>query len=47
MSSGGVPVDLAFKKPHPPKPELIVLADISGSVASFATFTLQLTFAIR
>ncbi len=47
MSTGGVPVDIAFKKPHPPKPELIVLADISGSVASFATFTLQLTFAIR
>jgi uncharacterized protein with von Willebrand factor type A (vWA) domain len=47
MSTGGVPVDIAYKKPHPPKPELIVLADISGSVSSFATFTLQLTFAIR
>ena len=47
LSTGGVPVRPAFRKPHPAKPELFVLADISGSVATFAAFTLQLTFALR
>ena len=47
MSTGGVPVRLIFRKPHPAKPELIVLADISGSVATFAAFTLQLMYALR
>ncbi|TQM11216.1 VWA domain-containing protein [Pseudonocardia kunmingensis] len=47
MSTGGVPVEPAFRRPHPPKPELFVLADISGSVATFARFTLQLTTAMR
>ncbi|WP_236792026.1 VWA domain-containing protein [Amycolatopsis sp. GM8] len=47
MSTGGVPVEPAFHKPQPPKPELFVLADISGSVATFARFTLQLATAMR
>jgi len=47
LGTGGVPVDLAFRKPRPSKPELFVLADISGSVATFAGFTLQLMFALR
>ena len=47
LGTGGVPVDLAFRKPRPSKPELFVLADISGSVATFAAFTLQLMFALR
>jgi uncharacterized protein with von Willebrand factor type A (vWA) domain len=47
MSAGGIPVDLAFHRPHPSRPELMVLADISGSVATFATFTLQLVYALR
>lgn len=47
MSTGGVPVRLNFRKPHPVKPELFVLADISGSVATFAAFTLQLMYALR
>jgi uncharacterized protein with von Willebrand factor type A (vWA) domain len=47
LSTGGVPVRPAFRKPHPAKPELFVLADISGSVATFAAFTLQLTYALR
>lgn len=47
MSTGGVPVEPKFRPPHPPKPELIVLADISGSVATFARFTLALTHAMR
>lgn len=46
LSYGGVPADPRFKKPRPSKPEIIVLADISGSVASFARFTLHLVYAI-
>jgi uncharacterized protein len=47
LGTGGVPIDPVFRKPNPSKPELYVLADISGSVATFAAFTLQLTFALR
>src|SRR5262249_17204892 len=47
LSSGGIPLDVHFHRPRPHKPELIVLADISGSVSAFATFTLQLTYALR
>src|ERR1700722_3026401 len=47
LSTGGVPVDPVFRKPRPSKPELFVLADISGSVSTFAAFTLQLMFALR
>jgi uncharacterized protein with von Willebrand factor type A (vWA) domain len=47
LSTGGVPVRPAFRKPHPAKPELFVLADISGSVSTFAAFTLQLMYALR
>jgi uncharacterized protein with von Willebrand factor type A (vWA) domain len=47
MSTGGTPLEPVFRHPHPAKPDLFVLADISGSVASFAAFTLQLTYALR
>jgi uncharacterized protein with von Willebrand factor type A (vWA) domain len=47
LSTGGVPVDPVYRKPRPAKPELFVLADISGSVSTFAAFTLQLMFALR
>jgi hypothetical protein len=46
LSTGGVPVEPRFKHPRPAKPEIIVIADISGSVASFARFTLHLVYAI-
>jgi uncharacterized protein with von Willebrand factor type A (vWA) domain len=46
LSTGGVPIDLRFKPPRPTKPEIMVIADISGSVASFARFTLHLVHAI-
>ena len=36
------------RKPHKPhKPELVVLCDVSGSVAAFAHFTVLLAFALR
>jgi len=47
LSTGGVPVDPKFKYPRPAKPELMVIADISGSVAAFARFTLMLVYAIQ
>ena len=47
LGTGGVPVDPVYRKPRPSKPELFVLADISGSVSTFAAFTLQLMFALR
>jgi uncharacterized protein len=46
LSYGGVPAEPKFKFPRPSKPEIIVLADISGSVAAFARFTLHLVYAI-
>jgi len=39
LSYGGVPAEPKFKHPKPSKPEIMVVADISGSVASFARFT--------
>jgi hypothetical protein len=46
LSTGGVPVDPKFRRPRPHKPEIMVIADVSGSVASFARFTLHLVYAI-
>jgi len=46
LSYGGVPAEPQFKYPRPSKPELMVIADISGSVAAFARFTLMLVYAI-
>ncbi|MEI8051085.1 MAG: VWA domain-containing protein [Actinomycetes bacterium] len=46
LSTGGVPIDPRYRHPRPAKPEIVVIADISGSVASFARFTLHLVYAI-
>ena len=46
LSTGGVPLEPKFRYPRPAKPEIVVIADISGSVASFARFTLHLVHAI-
>jgi uncharacterized protein len=46
LSTGGVPVDPKFRYPRPSKPEIMVIADVSGSVAAFARFTLHLVHAI-
>jgi uncharacterized protein with von Willebrand factor type A (vWA) domain len=47
LSYGGVPADPKFRFPRPAKPEIFVVADISGSVAAFARFTLMLVYAIQ
>ena len=47
LATGGVPI-ITHHKPHKPhKPELVVLCDVSGSVAGFAHFTLMLSYALR
>lgn len=47
MSSGGVPMDTRHKPKRPARTDLVVLCDVSGSVANFASFTLMLVFALR
>jgi uncharacterized protein with von Willebrand factor type A (vWA) domain len=47
MSTGGVPVNLVQRKPRPGRPELVILCDVSGSVAGFSHFTLLLVNALR
>jgi uncharacterized protein len=46
MATGGVPVKVVHRKPRPTKPHLYVLADMSGSVANFAAFTVTLVEAM-
>jgi hypothetical protein len=46
MSTGGVPVKVVHRRPRPTKPHLYVLADMSGSVATFASFTIGLVSAM-
>lgn len=47
MSTGGVPIELIHKRPRPGRPELIIICDVSGSVAGFSQFTLRLVHALR
>lgn len=46
LGYGGVPMALKFRSPRPSKPEIFIVADISGSVSSFARFALQLVYAL-
>ncbi len=47
ISYGGVPIDLKYRKRPPSKPELFILCDVSGSVRTFSTFTLQLVYSLH
>ena len=46
LSTGGVPVDPRFRRPRPGRPDVVILADVSGSVATFARFTMQVVHAL-
>lgn len=46
LATGGVPLEPVFRAPRPHKPEIFLLCDISGSMATFARFTLQFTYAM-
>ncbi|GAB3073210.1 VWA domain-containing protein [Nocardioides zeae] len=47
MSTGGVPITTRHRPKRPHRTDLVVLCDVSGSVAHFAQFTLLLTYALR
>lgn len=47
LSTGGVPFHLVHRKRRAHRAELFVLCDVSGSVASFARFTLMLVHSLQ
>jgi uncharacterized protein with von Willebrand factor type A (vWA) domain len=47
LSSGGVPVETSFRHRRTSKPDVVVLCDLSGSMAGFAGFTLALVHALH
>jgi len=47
IAAGGVPIDPAWRKRRRPRPKLLVLCDVSGSVAEFAKFTMSLLHALH
>jgi len=46
LTTGGVPMDPAYRRRKLSKPNVVVLCDLSGSVAEFAQFTLALVHAL-
>lgn len=46
MGTGGVPLRPVFERPRPSRPELVLLCDVSGSVAGFSGFTMLLVRAL-
>ena len=46
LATGGVPADPQFRHPRPHRPEVWLLCDISGSMATFSRFTLHFTHAM-
>jgi uncharacterized protein len=47
VSTGGVPLTTHHRPKRPHRTELVVLCDVSGSVANFAAFTLLLVYALQ
>jgi len=47
LQTGGVPLELAFRQRKLAKPELVLLCDVSGSVAVFSEFMLQLVYTLQ
>jgi uncharacterized protein with von Willebrand factor type A (vWA) domain len=47
LGSGGVPLDPSFRRRRASKADVVVLCDLSGSVAEFAEFTLTLVHALH
>ncbi|MFD0278511.1 VWA domain-containing protein [Kitasatospora sp. NPDC127111] len=47
LSTGGVPLRPAYRLRRPARPEIVLLCDISGSVAGFADFTMLLVQAMN
>lgn len=47
LNTGGVPMDVKFHSRRSAKPDIVMLCDVSGSVAEFANFTLMLMHAMH
>jgi uncharacterized protein with von Willebrand factor type A (vWA) domain len=47
LQSGGIPLDPVLRRRHPQRPDVVVLCDLSGSVAEFAQFTFALVHAVH
>ena len=47
MATGGVPLTTHHRPKRPHRTDLVVLCDVSGSVAHFAHFTLMFVYALR
>jgi uncharacterized protein len=47
IQSGGVPLDVVNRRRHPHRPDVVLLCDVSGSVADFAQFTFDLVNALH
>ncbi|HEY0806084.1 MAG TPA: VWA domain-containing protein, partial [Pseudonocardiaceae bacterium] len=47
LSTGGVPMRPAYRRPRPGRPDIVLICDVSGSVAGFANFTMLLVQALR
>lgn len=47
LASGGVPIDPAWRSRRVTRPDLLLICDVSGSVAAFAKFTLMFCHALQ
>lgn len=47
LGTGGVPIRPVYRNRRPARPELVLLCDVSGSVAGFAQFTMLLVQALH
>jgi uncharacterized protein with von Willebrand factor type A (vWA) domain len=46
LAHGGALIEPQFRPPRRSKPEIVLLCDVSGSMATFARFTMQFTYAV-
>ena len=47
MSHGGIPFDLVFKQRKKDRPKLVILCDVSSSVANVSRFMLQFVYSLQ
>lgn len=47
LSTGGVPIETVHRPRRPTRTDVVILCDVSSSVAAFARFTLLLVYALR
>ncbi len=46
-ATGGVPLDPVYERPHRHRPDVVLIADMSGSVGGFSSFTMLLMQALH